>query len=174
MPEPTPPASRPSISSSMRFDFGGPLTDPTRGHETCHHRIYSLTCTAYETLLARSAGRCELCSKSATEEYNGKLVIDHESRIGWEAIRGLLCQKCNAHMRRVDRAERPMSKQVFTYLDLSGHFVTPGADFRWSGVSAEVRVALLVDLTASAGAGQGGRRAKPRLACAPRAVLAPW
>lgn len=150
------------------------MTDPTPGHETCHHRLYALTCNQFEALLARAAGRCELCCKPAAAEYNGKLVIDHESRIGWEAVRGMLCQKCNAHMRHVDQAERPMDRQVFTYLDLSGHFVTPGADFRWAGVSADVRAELLAALIASVGAGPGGLRAKPRLACAPSAVRVPW
>lgn len=152
------------------------MTNPTPGHETCHHRIYFLSCDAYEALLARAAGRCEHCSIPAEAIYRGKLLIDHDSRIGWEAVRGLVCAKCNSHMRFVDRGLRPVDAQTFAYLDRSGLFVTPGyrGFCNWAGDSAAVRAELLAQLTASAGAGPGGRRARPRLACAPKAVRAPW
>jgi hypothetical protein len=150
------------------------MTTMTAGHETCHHRMYGLACVHYEALLARAAGRCELCSIPASAVYRGKLVIDHEGRIGWHAIRGLLCQRCNAHMRRIDSGERPIDRQVFDYLDLAGHFVPQGEDFRWSGSSADARASILDKLVTSAGVVPGARRAKPRLACAPRAVNVPW
>ncbi len=152
------------------------VVEPTPGHEKCHHRIYALTCDEYEALLARAAARCELCRKPAVEEYNGKLVIDHEGRIGNRiAVRGLLCQKCNAHMRRVDRSERPMSRPTFAYLDLSGYFVPQGFPYweRWTGSFDGVRAEMLNALNV-ADAARGALRAKPRLACAPMAVRIPW
>lgn len=96
------------------------------GHETCHHRIYSLTCEAYERLLARAGGRCELCAVPASAVYRGKLLIDHEGRIGWHAVRGMVCPKCNAHMRRVDSGERPIAERELAYLKLSGHALPQG------------------------------------------------
>jgi hypothetical protein len=141
------------------------------GHETCHHKIYGLTCANYDALLVRAGGRCELCAIPAGQVYRGKLVIDHESRIGWEAVRGLVCQRCNAHMRRVDCGERPVDRRILAYLDLAGHFVPQGADFRWPGGGAEVRQAIV---SALADAERDVRPAKPRLACAPRAASALW
>lgn len=145
------------------------------GHETCHHKIYALDCTEYDALLNRAAGRCELCAVPAGQVHRGKLVIDHESRLDYLAVRGLLCQRCNAHMRRVDSGERPIDAQTFAYLDLAGHFVPQGfrPHLRFTGSRTEVRAELLRAI-ASADAAQGGSRARPRLACAPRVVTAPW
>jgi len=95
-------------------------------HDTCHHRAYGLSCADFEQLLRRANGRCELCSTPAEQTPLGKLIIDHEQRIGMHAVRGLLCPACNAHMRRVDSGERPMSWEVAAYVLLSGHVLPPG------------------------------------------------
>lgn len=102
------------------------MTVRTAGHETCHHRTYLLSCDQFEALLARAGGRCELCSVPASDVVDGKLRIDHEHRIGLHAVRGLLCPTCNAHMRRVDSGERPMSWEVAAYVLLSGNVLPPG------------------------------------------------
>lgn len=148
----------------------------TSGHETCHHKIYGLTCLQFEELLRRASGRCERCSIPAEAVYRGKLVIDHEGRIAWEAVRGLLCQKCNAHMRRVDRGERPVDKLTFGYLDLSGVFVPPGFPHwkRFDGSGVEARAAILDAIRTAERGARDALRAKPQLACAPRAATAPW
>lgn len=106
------------------------LSDRSPGHETCHHRTYLLDCAQYEMLLARAAGKCELCGTPTTQCAKGKLDIDHEHRIGLHAVRGLVCQTCNAHMRRVDSGERAMSWDVAAYLLLSGHVLPPGTSRR--------------------------------------------
>lgn len=85
-----------------------------------------MSCASFEKLLARSGGKCELCSLPAAQMRKGKLLIDHEHRIGLHAVRGLLCHDCNAHMRRVDAGERPVSWEVAAYLLLSGHALPPG------------------------------------------------
>lgn len=88
------------------------------GHETCHHRTYYLDCAAFDALLGRANGACEICGAAASAQYNGKLVIDHDHAHGWGAVRGLLCSRCNAHMRRIDSYERPLDEAVTSYLAL--------------------------------------------------------
>lgn len=71
-----------------------------RGHDTCGHWTYWLSCEEYEALLARSGGFCELCGMPGFETPGGKLVIDHDPRQGQWAVRGLLCQYCNQNLHR--------------------------------------------------------------------------
>jgi hypothetical protein len=70
-----------------------------------------MTCEDYDALEARSGNRCELCGAEGT-----RLGIDHDHALGWRAARGLLCPKCNAHMRRVDSGERVADERVVDYL----------------------------------------------------------
>jgi hypothetical protein len=115
----------------------------TPGHETCQHRVYKLSCAAFEALLARAAGRCELCGICASEVPGGKLAIDHEHRIGAQAVRGLLCPRCNQTMRRIDSEERPMTWDVAHYLLLSGHVLPPGTTRRPVDDCTTVRTARI-------------------------------
>lgn len=75
----------------------GPV--PTVGHESCRHREYRLTCRQYNRLLARAAGRCEVCGRADSDNCFGKLFIDHVNPLGKWAVRGLLCRTCNANIR---------------------------------------------------------------------------
>lgn len=85
-------------------------------HNTCQHRLYSLGCEEYEQLLMRASGQCEICGKQAAAEYGGKLAIDHDGRVNCRAVRGMVCRKCNAHLRRVDARERPAGAEALVYL----------------------------------------------------------
>lgn len=80
--------------ADLDLSYVGPL--PERGHETCNHRHYLLTCKQYEYLLRRSGGRCEICHLPAEENTSGRLYIDHDPARGRWAVRGLLCRTCNA------------------------------------------------------------------------------
>jgi hypothetical protein len=93
------------------------ITEPARsaGHETCNHRIYGLNCEEFERLLERADGHCELCGIAVTETPRGLLVVDHDGRYGWSAVRGMICDKCNAHMRRVDSGERKVDPAARHY-----------------------------------------------------------
>lgn len=68
------------------------------GHDNCHHRQYSLSCNNYEVLLERAKGRCEMCGIFGVENFRRKLYIDHDFRLGYWAVRGLLCWTCNFEM----------------------------------------------------------------------------
>lgn len=91
------------------------------GHETCTHKSYGLTCVDYDALLLRAGGRCERCQTSAARTPRGKLVIDHDHRWGRSSVRGLLCMKCNTHLRHVDAGARQSDEQTLAYLSLSNY-----------------------------------------------------
>lgn len=63
-----------------------------------------MTCDDFDRLLARAAGRCELCKTLEEETQRGALVIDHFEGDGLFFVRGLLCDRCNSVMSRHDRA----------------------------------------------------------------------
>lgn len=75
-------------------------------HDTCHHWIYRLTCDEFDLLWGRARGFCEICGVAEGETRAGRLYIDHHGA-AQHLVRGLVCEACNAVMRRVDegRAE---------------------------------------------------------------------
>lgn len=66
----------------------------------------------------RAAGRCEICGVSESEVYKGRLLIDHDHRLGNgnDHIRGLICQKCNAAMKYVDIGFRKPTRAQLMYI----------------------------------------------------------
>lgn len=81
-------------------------------HATCHHKTYELTCDEFDSLLERAGYACELCGKRDI-----KLWIDHDhDEAKGCPVRGLVCAKCNAHMRMVDVGRRHASPTVDAYL----------------------------------------------------------
>lgn len=85
------------------------------GHVTCHHASYGMSCQEFDRLVERAAGRCEYCGIPEEETPRRLLCIDHDGRYGDTAVRGLICDKCNAHMRRVDAGERPFDLRSRRY-----------------------------------------------------------
>lgn len=90
-----------------------PLITPNRRTETrhatpgnaCNHfQKYGMTCDDFDRLLARAAGRCELCETPEGETRRGGLVIDHFEGGGLFFVRGLICDRCNSVMSRHDRS----------------------------------------------------------------------
>lgn len=75
------------------------------GHQSCNHKVYALTCEQYERLLKRAGGRCEMCGRPGFLSAKGRLAIDHDHELGWWAVRGLLCNRCNTQFRRSWMAE---------------------------------------------------------------------
>lgn len=63
-----------------------------------------MTCADFDRLLARAAGRCELCGTPEKETPRGSLVIDHFEGAGLFFVRGLICDRCNSVMSRHDRS----------------------------------------------------------------------
>lgn len=71
-------------------------------HPSCQHIAYRLTCADYDALWEFAQGRCQICGLAPEDTPRGVLVIDHDSRYGIYAVRGLLCSKCNTLMQFVD------------------------------------------------------------------------
>lgn len=77
----------------------------------CQHAIYRMNCTEYDALEARGDGCCEICGLSGT-----RLFLDHDHALGESAVRGLLCPKCNSHLRFIDKGKRAMDTKTAAYL----------------------------------------------------------
>ncbi|MDQ0809843.1 hypothetical protein QFZ63_001557 [Streptomyces sp. B3I7] len=61
----------------------------------CAHRKYGLTCVEYDRLRDDASASCQICGRSELDTQYG-LVVDHDAKIGNWAVRGLLCNDCNA------------------------------------------------------------------------------
>lgn len=59
------------------------------------HRTYKLDCREFTALMARAAGHCEACGIPTEESGLKQLIIDHDHRYGFDAVRGLICSSCN-------------------------------------------------------------------------------
>lgn len=81
----------------------------------CRHKAYHLTCVQHEHLLARSGNCCEICGKPADRSGFG-LILDHDHQLGWLAVRGLVCPRCNTVLGRVDKGFREPDEATARYL----------------------------------------------------------
>lgn len=84
------------------------MRDDAPGHWACQHRNYRLTCAEYDELYEHAQGRCGICGIKEAFAAQRKLFIDHDHTIGEgsEAVRGLLCSRCNTG---IDRRSKPMA-----------------------------------------------------------------
>jgi len=76
---------------------------PIQHHDTHQHTLYRMTCADFDALWTIARGCCQICRTAEPDTIRGKLVIDHAQEYGLFAVRGLLCDKCNALMDRVDQ-----------------------------------------------------------------------
>lgn len=79
---------------------------PGRG---CQHRVYRLSCAAFDALYAESGGCCQRCSRAEEDSapVRRRLVIDHDHSGDLTRVRGLLCYSCNRIMQYFDEGRRP-------------------------------------------------------------------
>lgn len=88
------------------------VTQPSLWHKTCYnHLLYHLTCQDFERLLEQAGFCCQRCGRGS--EW---LAIDHDHAAGDHAVRGLLCPKCNAHLKFVDTGRKPCDADTTRYL----------------------------------------------------------
>jgi hypothetical protein len=70
----------------------------TIGSKACRHWTYFMNCDQIEQVRVRADGHCEIC-----QVVPKLLMIDHDATVGWWAVRGLLCVRCNTRL--MDRAK---------------------------------------------------------------------
>jgi len=87
---------------------------------TCQHKAYRLKCAEYDEMVVAADGKCQRCHKRAG------LVIDHDHRYGYSAVRGLVCKSCNSLMARVDSGEIEPDTRTAHYL-LEAHHLRRAA-----------------------------------------------
>lgn len=107
-------------------------------HATCHHYTYGLSCNEFDARHAEAAGRCQLCGRPSV-----RLWIDHDHSVfpNPRGVRGLVCPKCNAHLRRVDAGEREIDATTSRYLVTPWHTRLPNGRIRQLPCSDELWLA---------------------------------
>lgn len=86
------------------------MADHTRPlGRACSHRRYLLDCDGYDALVRHADGRCQICGRTGAETGHGYLVIDHDDKLGYGAVRGLLCNRCNTQLAYRNLPEEPMN-----------------------------------------------------------------
>lgn len=82
--------------------------------------VYGLTLDEYRAMSDAQGGKCAICGLEETVKRRGKvlpLYVDHDhSKAGREAVRGLLCHKCNSGLAHFERVDGWASK-VLAYLE---------------------------------------------------------
>lgn len=98
---------RPAEAPKPKQEKGAPLSvDHAHDGIPCGtHRTYKMSCREFAALLARSAGHCEACGVPAEESGLGQLIIDHDHRYGFDAVRGLICSSCNQRLSCMEHSE---------------------------------------------------------------------
>jgi 5-methylcytosine-specific restriction endonuclease McrA len=56
-------------------------------------RLYGLSVTEYDALLAAQNGKCAICGRDTANRLGHNLAVDHDHSTG--EVRGLLCASCN-------------------------------------------------------------------------------
>ena len=112
-----------TLSAVVREFVADYAKAPDRGHASCQHEAYRLTCDDYDSLLAEADGKCQRCGK-----VRANLEIDHDHRFGYEAVRGLLCGTCNKAMIKADAGKlAKLDDETVAYLRRSWHLRMPQA-----------------------------------------------
>ena len=77
---------------------------------------YGITGEEYELLLAAQGGVCYICRARPVSK---RLAVDHDHDLGFtrEAVRGLLCRRCNHRLLGSAHDETTILKRAIDYLD---------------------------------------------------------
>ena len=112
-------------------------------HRRCYHwQELRLPCESFERLLQRAAGRCEVCGIRGGDLRKGRLYIDHQHGCGWirdgeHTVRGMVCPRCNSHLRLVDAGRRRATPEQERYLRNSWYLYEFGYEHPQCFVPAE-------------------------------------
>lgn len=77
---------------------------------------YGITGDEYEQLLAAQDGKCFICQRPPLSK---RLAVDHDHDLGntREAVRGLLCRRCNHRLLGSAHDATTILKRAITYLE---------------------------------------------------------
>jgi hypothetical protein len=68
----------------------------------CVHTKYRMACHQFDRLHEAAGSRCQICGTPESElcgsPCSRRLQIDHEKKLGYWAVRGLLCVRCNVRL----------------------------------------------------------------------------
>lgn len=87
--------------------------DPDYDKDIYLKRLYGISLTVYNEMLAKQDGKCAICSRECTTGRS--LAVDHCHSTG--KIRGLLCQGCNTSIGRLYSVE--LLKSAIKYLEVN-------------------------------------------------------
>lgn len=96
--------------------YADEASDAIKAH-SCQHKAYRMTCAEYDALLIEADGKCQHCGKRSDA-----LVIDHDHRFDFTAVRGLVCPSCNTKLTKVDEGKvRDIEPRTARYLANAWH-----------------------------------------------------
>lgn len=102
-------------------------------HPSCYHVGYSLTCAEYDDLRSIADGYCMLCASPCEAPQ-----IDHDHAIGGWAVRGLICHRCNHHLKAVEAGRRAARPEDFAYFANAWHLRQPSSATKAARVRPKV------------------------------------
>lgn len=62
----------------------------------CAHFTYKMSCNDYDRLWEHAQGACQICGSRGEDTARGVLCVDHDPFTAPWAVRGILCNRCNA------------------------------------------------------------------------------
>lgn len=75
-------------------------------------KLYNLTAADYASLLAAQGGKCAICRRDPKTK---RLAVDHDHKTN--AVRGLLCSRCNHDLMGAAWDSLAMAKALLSYLE---------------------------------------------------------
>lgn len=93
-----------------------PVTTTDPAHSKRVLDTYGITGEEYEALLAAQDGKCFICEKPPRAK---RLAVDHDHNLGFtrEAVRGLLCRRCNHRLLGSAHDATRILKRAIEYLE---------------------------------------------------------
>ncbi len=88
--------------------------NPTYERQARLKRKYGLTPEEVERMRVEQENKCPICTREFNDQR--KFKIDHDHATG--AVRGLLCNRCNAHLPMIENVE--IRDSALRYLDRLG------------------------------------------------------
>ncbi len=80
------------------------------------HTVYRMTPEAWVELHTTADGRCMMCHRECE-----RLQVDHDHAVGYPAVRGLVCAKCNTALSRMETGSQPWTGEARAFVATPWH-----------------------------------------------------